>query len=112
VEQPFITPSLFDATGDNRIVDEWTFCQFQDRAKAAAVLQHHWDTFIIETDFAEIAGAGYVLFGPVFFFCRRINMKGLLQAEPRPHPHWILGFRRFWWRTFHPGTIAIPFQGS
>jgi glucan 1,3-beta-glucosidase len=41
-------------------VDEWTFGQFQDRAKASSTLQRHWDTFITETDFAEIAAAGCV----------------------------------------------------
>jgi len=63
-QQPWITPSLFDNTGDTRIVDEYTFGQYQDQAKARATLQNHWDTFITETDFAEIAAAGYVLVCP------------------------------------------------
>ena len=58
--QPWITPSLFDNTGNNNIVDEWTFGQLQDRNTAQQKLQAHWDTWITEADFAAIAAAGYV----------------------------------------------------
>ncbi|KDR85716.1 hypothetical protein GALMADRAFT_51675 [Galerina marginata CBS 339.88] len=58
VLEPWITPSIFDNTGDSRIVDEYTFGQYQDRTKAHAAIQHHWDTWITEADFAAIAGAG------------------------------------------------------
>ncbi len=56
--QPWITPSLFDNTGNNGIVDEWTFAQFQDRSTAQSVLKQHWDTWITEQDFVDIAAAG------------------------------------------------------
>ena len=56
--QPWITPSLFDNTGDSRIVDEWTFGQYQDPGVATATLRNHWDTWITEADFAAIAAAG------------------------------------------------------
>ena len=56
--QPWITPSIFDNTNDSRIVDEYTFGQYQDRSKAASTLQRHWDTWITEADFAAIAAAG------------------------------------------------------
>lgn len=42
--QPWITPSLFDNTGDDRIVDEYTFGQYQSHSTALAALQTHWDT--------------------------------------------------------------------
>jgi aryl-phospho-beta-D-glucosidase BglC (GH1 family) len=58
--QPWITPSLFDNTGNNNIVDEWTFGQLQDRNTAQHKLKAHWDTWITEADFAAIAAAGYV----------------------------------------------------
>jgi len=58
--QPWITPSLFDNTGNNDIVDEWTFCQYQDVVTATAALRAHWDTWITENDFANIAAAGYI----------------------------------------------------
>lgn len=56
VAEPWITPSLFDDTGDDRIVDEWTFGQYASNAYGR--LQAHWSTFYTEADFAAIAAAG------------------------------------------------------
>ncbi|KAI5120782.1 hypothetical protein M0805_002409 [Coniferiporia weirii] len=58
VLEPWITPSLFDNTGNDAIVDEWTFCQLQSTSTAESVLQNHWNTFYTEADFAAIAAAG------------------------------------------------------
>ncbi|QRV80908.1 Cellulase (glycosyl hydrolase family 5 protein) [Ceratobasidium sp. AG-Ba] len=58
VLESWITPSLFDATGDDRIIDEYTFGQYQDKDVAKAALQKHWDTWITEPDLAAIAAAG------------------------------------------------------
>ncbi|KAL1738177.1 glycoside hydrolase superfamily, partial [Schizophyllum fasciatum] len=58
VLEPWITPSLFDATGNDAIVDEYTFCAYQSRDVAASALYNHWNTFITEDDFAQIAAAG------------------------------------------------------
>ena len=60
VLEPWITPTMFDDTGNSAIVDEWTFCQLQSRATAQAALQNHWSTFYTEADFASIAAAGCV----------------------------------------------------
>ncbi|KAI0297553.1 exo-1-3-beta-glucanase [Multifurca ochricompacta] len=58
VLEPWITPSLFDNTGNPNIVDEWTFGQLQNRNTAQQTLQNHWNTWITEADFASIAAAG------------------------------------------------------
>ena len=58
VLEPWITPSMFDNTGNPNIIDEWTFCQLQSRSTAQAALQNHWNTFYTEADFAAIAAAG------------------------------------------------------
>ncbi|EIW86986.1 glycoside hydrolase family 5 protein [Coniophora puteana RWD-64-598 SS2] len=58
VLEPWITPSLFDDTGNNAIVDEWTFGQYQDYNNAHGTLVNHWNTWITEDDFAQIAAAG------------------------------------------------------
>lgn len=58
VLEPWITPSLFDNTGNSAIVDEYTFGQLQDHNTAQAKLKTHWDTWITESDFAAIAAAG------------------------------------------------------
>ena len=59
--QPWITPSLFDNTGNPKIVDEWTFGEHQNPSVALAILNQHWSTWITESDFAAIATAGYVV---------------------------------------------------
>lgn len=56
--QPWITPSLFERTGNPNIVDEWTFGQLQNRATAQSALTNHWNTWITEQDFIDIANAG------------------------------------------------------
>ncbi|KAF8910117.1 glycoside hydrolase family 5 protein [Gymnopilus junonius] len=58
VLEPWITPSIFDNTGNSNIVDEWTFGQLQSHSTALSVLQNHWNTWITESDFAAIAAAG------------------------------------------------------
>jgi len=58
VLEPWITPSLFDGTGNPAIVDEWTFGQYQDPGDALAKLAQHWETWITEDDFKAIADAG------------------------------------------------------
>jgi hypothetical protein len=59
--QPWITPSLFEETGNSAIVDEWTFGQYQDPNVVRTKLTEHWDTWITENDFKAIAAAGCVL---------------------------------------------------
>nr|ADX07317.1 putative exo-1,3-beta-glucanase precursor [Flammulina velutipes] len=58
VLEPWITPSLFDNTGNDAIIDEWTFGEYQDKGVARAKLEQHWNTWITERDFADIAAAG------------------------------------------------------
>ncbi|THH03835.1 hypothetical protein EW145_g5968 [Phellinidium pouzarii] len=58
VLEPWIAPSLFDDTGNDAIVDEWTFCQLQSNSVAKAALTNHWNTFYTEADFEAIAAAG------------------------------------------------------
>ncbi|KAJ7931496.1 glycoside hydrolase family 5 protein [Mycena leptocephala] len=45
-------------TGNDAIVDEYTFGGMQDPATALSVLQNHWETWITQDDFAAIAAAG------------------------------------------------------
>ncbi|KAM6498669.1 exo-beta-1,3-glucanase [Amanita muscaria] len=58
VLEPWITPSIFDNTGNAGVVDEWTFGLYQDRTTALNTLTNHWNTWITESDFAAIAAAG------------------------------------------------------
>jgi len=54
----WITPSIFGNTGNDGIVDEYTFGQLQDRQAALSVLENHWQTWIVEDDFKQIKAAG------------------------------------------------------
>ncbi|KAF9055866.1 exo-beta-1,3-glucanase [Panaeolus papilionaceus] len=58
VLESWITPSVFDATNDWRIVDEYTFCKYQSKSVASKALQKHWGSWITEKDFVAIKQAG------------------------------------------------------
>jgi glucan 1,3-beta-glucosidase len=58
VLEPWITPSIFENTGNDDIVDEFTFGQLQDPDVALKALQSHWETWITEEDFANMSAAG------------------------------------------------------
>ncbi|UZJ57547.1 hypothetical protein CBS101457_006867 [Exobasidium rhododendri] len=56
VSEPWITPSLYDDTGDSRVIDEWTFGQYI--SDVGSRLESHWSSFITQDDFKQIAAAG------------------------------------------------------
>ncbi|KAN0062757.1 hypothetical protein ACQY0O_004952 [Thecaphora frezii] len=58
VVEYFITPSVFEATGNPNIIDEYSFGALQSKSRAAAILQQHLNTFIAEEDFRHIASLG------------------------------------------------------
>ncbi|ODV94514.1 hypothetical protein PACTADRAFT_51338 [Pachysolen tannophilus NRRL Y-2460] len=58
VLEPYITPSLFEAFGDDTPVDEYHFTQRLGQTEAASILNAHWSTWYTETDFENIASYG------------------------------------------------------
>lgn len=56
--EPFISPSLFNATGDLNVVDDYTYGQKYGSAAAATRLKRHWDTWITEDSFKTIKSYG------------------------------------------------------
>ncbi|KAG8922498.1 exo-1,3-beta-glucanase, partial [Tulasnella sp. 408] len=58
VLEPWVTPSIFNQTGNDLIVDEWTYGAYQPREVAQPIIERHWDTWITEEDFAAIADTG------------------------------------------------------
>ncbi|KIO32688.1 glycoside hydrolase family 5 protein [Tulasnella calospora MUT 4182] len=58
VLEPWVNPSMFNQTGKDFIVDEWTYGYYQTRDVAQSIIEHHWDTWITEDDFEAIAQAG------------------------------------------------------
>ncbi|CAK4033692.1 glycoside hydrolase family 5 [Lecanosticta acicola] len=51
VLEPWITPSIFEATPDN-VVDEYTFGQTLGQTEGRRRLEQHWSTFYTANDFA------------------------------------------------------------
>lgn len=59
VLEPWITPSLFQPWASNaEVVDEYTFCQTLGAEEAYSQLSQHWNTWITQDDFDQIAAAG------------------------------------------------------
>ncbi|KAK3620189.1 hypothetical protein LTR56_023535 [Elasticomyces elasticus] len=57
VLEPWITPSIFEATPGN-VVDEYTFCKTLGGGEAYKRLHSHWSSWITEGDFAEMKQMG------------------------------------------------------
>ncbi|KAF8071947.1 glycoside hydrolase family 5 protein [Lyophyllum atratum] len=58
VLEPWITPSVFESTNNDAVVDEYTLGQHLETQTALKILQQHWATWITEDDFAAIKAAG------------------------------------------------------
>lgn len=61
VLEPFIVPALYEECEniETPCVDEYTLSNYyRSQGKLEEVLEHHYDTFITEKDFADIAAAG------------------------------------------------------
>lgn len=55
--EPFITPSLFNYPLSAGVVDEWTLCAHLG-SQAASTIENHYNTFVTESTFQDIANAG------------------------------------------------------
>ncbi|KAF8638329.1 hypothetical protein AX17_002349 [Amanita inopinata Kibby_2008] len=58
VLEPWITPSIFEATNNDSVVDEYTLGLSLDSNTTQSMLKKHWETWITEDDFAAIKDAG------------------------------------------------------
>jgi glucan 1,3-beta-glucosidase len=57
VLEPWITPSIFEQAGDSA-VDEYTLTSILGKDEALSRLSAHWNSWITEDDFRQIAAAG------------------------------------------------------
>ncbi|KAJ4347498.1 hypothetical protein N0V95_005372 [Ascochyta clinopodiicola] len=55
VLEPWITPSIFEG---NSAVDEWTLTEMLGKDAAKSKLQNHWNSWITQDDFNQMAKAG------------------------------------------------------
>lgn len=58
VIESFIAPSVYESTGNPKIIDEWSFGELQSKSQARSILQKHLNTFVTEDDFRQIASLG------------------------------------------------------
>ena len=59
VLEPWITPSIFSEWADGTsVVDEYTYCQTLGASEAESRLSSHWNTWITQDDFNQIAQIG------------------------------------------------------
>ncbi|KAI9876945.1 MAG: exo-1,3-beta-glucanase [Pleopsidium flavum] len=59
VLEPWITPSIFAEWSSSRtVVDEYTYTQTLGKMEASSRLTNHWNTWITQGDFNQIAAAG------------------------------------------------------
>lgn len=59
VLEPWITPSIFEPLASNPAVkDEYTYTQALGKQEAFSRLSQHWNTWITQDDFSQIARAG------------------------------------------------------
>ena len=59
VLEPWITPSIFEEWADGGgVVDEYTYCQALGPSEAYNRLSSHWNSWITQGDFDQIAAAG------------------------------------------------------
>jgi len=59
VLEPWITPSIFQEWAINhKVVDEYTLCQTLGKTEALNRLKPHWNTWITQDDFRQIAANG------------------------------------------------------
>ncbi|KAF2681065.1 glycoside hydrolase family 5 protein [Lentithecium fluviatile CBS 122367] len=61
VLEPWITPSIFENTGRNDVVDEYTLGEKLGQDAALQILRKHWDSWATWNDFKKIADSGFNL---------------------------------------------------
>ncbi|EKM84059.1 hypothetical protein AGABI1DRAFT_110649 [Agaricus bisporus var. burnettii JB137-S8] len=108
VLEPWITPSLFDGTMDDRIVDEYTFGQYMDKEEGRRMLQRHWDSWITEKDFEAISRAGlnHVRL-PIGFWAFDIS-----GGEPYIQGQLAYMNKAFGWAAKHNLKVIVDLHGA
>ncbi|KAJ7104177.1 glycoside hydrolase family 5 protein [Mycena belliarum] len=116
VLEPWITPSLFVNTGNDAIVDEFTFGSMQDSATALSVLQKHWETWITEDDFVAIAAAGLnhvrIPYGYWSVPLTTADTKGSVSTAPYTPGAWPYLLKALNWANKHNIHVILDLHGA
>ncbi|TEB33365.1 glycoside hydrolase family 5 protein [Coprinellus micaceus] len=116
VLEPWITPSVFERTGNRDIIDEYTLGQLMDRQDADALLKQHWETWITEDDFIAIKAAGlnHVRI-PVGYWSVPVT-SGDTRYSTSPDPYipgaWPYLLRGLNWARKHGVHVIIDLHGA
>lgn len=108
IVEPWITPSIFIDTKDDKVVDEYTFGAKYGSEEAAKRLQPHWNTWITEDDFATIAtyGLNHVRI-PIGYWAIDVS-----QGEPYPQGQYPYLFKAVAWAAKHGLKVMIDLHGA
>ncbi|KAJ7603788.1 glycoside hydrolase family 5 protein [Mycena polygramma] len=107
---------LSEHTGNDAIVDEYTFGAMQDSATALSVLQNHWETWITEDDFVAIAAAGlnHVRI-PVGYWSVPLtasDTNGSTSAAPYTPGAWPYLLKALNWAKQHNVHVILDLHGA
>lgn len=106
--EPWITPTLFADTGDDSVVDEYTYGAKYGPIEAARLLTAHWDSWITEADFAAIAsyGLNHVRI-PIGYWALDTS-----RGEPYPQGQYPYLFKAVGWAKKHGLRVMIDIHGA
>ncbi|KAK1226567.1 hypothetical protein PQX77_010450 [Marasmius sp. AFHP31] len=135
VLEPWITPSIFDNTGDDAIVDEYTLGQRRNNDEMRKILDNHWNTvskppvvpltackidieskWITEDDFRNIRAAGlnHVRI-PVGYWSVPMTSRDT-QESTDPSPYipgaWPYLLRGLNWAATHGVHVIVDLHGA
>ncbi|GAB7363238.1 hypothetical protein MBLNU230_g3520t1 [Neophaeotheca triangularis] len=105
--EPWITPSIFEATPDN-VVDEYTYCEVLGKEEARRRLENHWSSFITYDDFGDMKSKGINL--------ARIPI-GYWAMAPRGQDPYVQGAYKYLgqaldWANDHGIKVMIDLHGA
>ncbi|KAL0580953.1 hypothetical protein V5O48_001045 [Marasmius crinis-equi] len=116
VLEPWITPSIFDNTGDDSIIDEYTLGQKRNTPEMRKILENHWDTWITEDDFKAIRAAGlnHVRI-PVGYWSVPVSSSdtsGSTDTSPYISGAWPYLLRGLNWAAAHGVHVIVDLHGA
>lgn len=109
VLEPWITPSIFQPWADSKqVVDEYTFTATVGKQRAQSQLSAHWNSFITEDDFRQIAAIGL----------NHVRIPiGYWAVNPQPEDPYVQGQLEFLdkavgWANTHNLKVMLDLHGG
>ncbi|KAJ3517946.1 hypothetical protein NLJ89_g179 [Agrocybe chaxingu] len=116
VLEPWITPSVFESTARDAVVDEYTLGQLLNQQTAETILMRHWDTWISEDDFVQIKAAGlnHVRLPIGYWSIPITSADTSTSASPDPYVPgaWTYLLRALSWAKKHNINVILDLHGA